>query len=290
LPEPSLTFTALESEVRVNIPIQVLDPDRIATVAQVFSDEIDRDPWVMFHGTSGFNADAIEREGFRPQLNAVSRAELQHVVNVYETMKWTGENLGGLAVLKPFALDHDLRDPAGRSFFAETGSRALLYATRDFAGGEKMRALRIAFADLDSYLRDADVREHHKTHMLANFRSLIRLNAHPSMIETARPVKVDLDWLREQMNTLADIRRPAHDAQRRHDHGIVYAVKLTPDDLQSLQWNSFMGIEATTTIPASKILAKISVPPDYNYDLFASRGKYLHPMNRGLLGALAPQP
>lgn len=274
----------------MNISVQVFDPNRIATDVQLFCSEIDHDPWVMFHGTSGFNADAIEREGFRPQLNMVSREELQRVASVYEAMKWAGESWGGLPVLKPFSLDHDLRDPTGLLFFAETSLRALLYATLDFAGGEKLRALRFAFADLDSYLREPAVRERHETKMLANFRSLIGMNAHPSMIETARPVKVDLDWLRAQMDALANIRWVADDAERRHDHGIVYAVKMTPDDLQGLQWNSSMGIEATTTIPASKMLAKIAVPRDYSCNLFADCGdEYIRRQSAGLIPALARQ-
>ncbi|KYK43424.1 hypothetical protein A1D31_18575 [Bradyrhizobium liaoningense] len=164
--------------------------------------------------------------------------------------------------------------------------RALLYATRDFAGGEKLRSLRIAFADLESYLREPAIRERHETRMLANFHTLIGMNAHPSMIEAARPVKVDVDWLREQIDALANIRRLADDAQRCHDHGIVYAVKLTVDDLQSLHWSN-MGIETRTTIPVSKIHAKIAVPRDYSCNLFLDNSEeYLRRMDSGLLAAL----
>ena len=38
---------------------------------------------------------------------------------------------------------------SGFVFFSETSLRALLYATHDFSGGEKLRALRIAFRDLE---------------------------------------------------------------------------------------------------------------------------------------------
>lgn len=164
--------------------IQEFDPDRIAAVGRLFSDKIDTDPWIMFHGTSQFSSDSIERDGFKYTADLISRNQIQRVANIFETMKWAGEGGGGYPVLKPFSIDHDFRaNEHGLLFFAETSLRALLYASRDFAGGEKLRALRIAFSDLDSYLRQPEVRERHEWQMDRSFRSLININAHPSMVE-----------------------------------------------------------------------------------------------------------
>jgi hypothetical protein len=41
------------------------EADRIAALGRLFSEEIDTDPWIMFHGTSGFNAKSVERDGFK---------------------------------------------------------------------------------------------------------------------------------------------------------------------------------------------------------------------------------
>jgi hypothetical protein len=173
-------------------------------------------------------------------------------------------------------------------FFAETSLRALLYATRDFAGGEKLRALRIAFRDLESYLVQPDTRARHQEWMNKNFRTLTSLNAHPLMLDAARPVEVDLHWLRKEMASVETTRQFAESAYQGHDHGVVYAIRMTPDDLNGLSWNNSMGIEATTSIPFSKIVSKIVVPPDYEVNLFAGNGEeYLRRMNLGLLPALA---
>ena len=50
--------------------------------------------------------------------------------------------------------------------------------------------------------------------MYQNFRHLSNLNANSSMIDAARPVEVDLDWLRNEMTGLEDIRQLAEYAYR----------------------------------------------------------------------------
>jgi hypothetical protein len=110
------------------------------------------------------------------------------------------------------------------------------------------------------------------------------------MIDAARPVKLDLDWLRHEMENLADILRLANDAHKRHQHGVVYALRMTADDLEGLRWHNSMGIETAMPVPASKIVSKIVVPPDYEANLFVDTGEeYLRRMNCGLLAALAAQ-
>jgi hypothetical protein len=254
-----------------------------------FSDEIDTDLWIMFHGTSGFNVESIERDGFSFQPNTISQDQIKSVARIYETMKWAGESRGGYCILKPFSLDHDFcYGERGLLFFAETGLRALLYATRDFSGGEKLRALRNAFRDLDSYLADADIRERHYERMSRNFRALAQFNADPSMLEATRPVEIDLNWLRSEMANLRDIRQLADSAYLRHDYGIVYALQMTSGDLEGLRWHGSMGIEAATPISASKIVAKIVVPPDWKKVRLADDERERRVMSKvGLIASLA---
>jgi hypothetical protein len=272
----------------MSLIVEKFDPTRIAT-DRLFSCSIDSDPWVIFHGTSGFNAKTIEREGFSYQAGGISSGQIKRVTCIFEKIKWFGASGGGFPVLKPFSLDYDLKDSSkGIIFFAETSRRALLYATRDFAGGEKLRALRIALRDLDLYLTNAEVRERHQNHMKAQFKTLTHLNAHPSMLEATRPMEVDLDWLGEQITNCADVRCLAEKTFQLHDHGVIYALKMTTDDVERLRWHESMGVEATSLVPSSKILAKIVVPSDYEDNLFESTGdEYLRRMNIGLLGALA---
>ncbi|MGV1834681.1 hypothetical protein ACQZ6C_07960 [Rhizobium rhizogenes] len=270
----------------MSVIIHQFDPDQVSARG-LFPDEIEKDPWVMFHGTSGFNAEAIERNGFAFQAgrDLPSPMDIQTLCDVYKAMKWVGNRTGGFAVLEPFSLQHDfLDDGKGLTFFGETSQWALLYATRDFAGGEKLRAIRIALQDLDLYLNLPDVREYHSEQMRRQFDALSKLNAHPIHLDKARPVHVDLDWLRNALVSLKDLRRLADSAHERHDHGVVYAIRLTPGDAKLLRYNNFMGIEASSPIAASRIVAKTIVPSDYEHNTDNGRGPH-NPRNFGPLAA-----
>jgi hypothetical protein len=242
----------------MSISLLHFDSNRVADSGNIFPDEIEGDLWTMFHGSSQFNAESIERDGFSFSHDVVSRDQVQRVTAIFEKMKWAGENSAGYSVLKPFSEDYDFgHDERSLLFFAETSFRALLYATRDFAGGEKLRALRYALLDLKSYLHDSQVREKHQNTMEASFRRLTYLNAHPSTLEEKRPVVVDLEWLGNELTGMRHIYEIADCALQRHNGGVVYALRIAPTDLEGLRWNSFMGIEADRPIPASKIISKV---------------------------------
>ncbi len=109
-----------------SIIVQKFDQDRVSNLRRLFADEIDSDPWIMFHGTSGYNAESIERGGFVFRPDIISQEQIQRVTSIYERMKWVGESGGGYPVLKPFSLDYGFLR-GGLLFFAETSLRALLY-------------------------------------------------------------------------------------------------------------------------------------------------------------------
>jgi hypothetical protein len=188
--------------------------------------------------------------------------------------------------LKPFSFDHDLADDSDRIFFAETAVRALRYATRDFAGGEKLRALRLALRDLAGLLDDPRVQGDYLRSLECEQRSLLEVNAHPAALERARPRPIDLPWLVQQLAELADLRRHAEEVFEQHDHGVVYAVRLAPEDLGALLWHPAMGIEATAPIPATRLVAKVIVPATF-VAVPARCGAYeISRYGRGLLAAL----
>lgn len=137
----------------MNISTHEFNPELTELHGRVFPDEIEADPFVVFHGTSGFNAASIEATGFYFPSSALSREKFERVSRIYEMIKWSGLHRGGYAVLKPFSMNHDFGEGAQSPiFFGDSSHQSLLYASRDFAGGEKLRALRISIGDLDDYL------------------------------------------------------------------------------------------------------------------------------------------
>lgn len=187
-------------------------------------------------------------------------------------MAWLGEDHGGYMVLKAYSLGHDMRD-SKRSivFFAETGNRAILYASRNFAGGEKLRALRKCFADLQNYLDDAGLRERHWSGMQARRDEMHSMGV-PEGADGNPSPEIDLAWLRRELARHSEIRDTAESASEQFENGVVYAVRMMPDDLPELKWNNAMGIEALQTIPPSRIIGKVLAPKDLDLNGHVSRG------------------
>lgn|GEM_PF-5069710 len=107
----------------------LFDCDRFESTSELFPEFISSDHWIAYHGTSSVYEGEIERSGLRPSNHVADKKEIQEVVSVYEKMNWYGDHVGGLPVLKPFTLEHDLADPRGKPvYFAESSRRASLYA------------------------------------------------------------------------------------------------------------------------------------------------------------------
>jgi len=230
----------------------------------LFPEEIENDPWVMYHGTSSFNQESIELDGFVFGSGLVSRDEIQQVVDIYDKMKWCGLNGSSLAVLKSFSLIHDFGDgDTSPVYFAETSKRAVLYATLDFAGGEKFRAVRNSIHQLQCYLDEPEVRQKHWKNMKSEYDFLVNNNAMNP--EASRPVEVDLTWLSSQLSLLSDLRDLTFGTLACHSYGVVYAVKVNASDLDALELHKCMGIKSRSRIAPSKIVGKVVVPRDYIY-------------------------
>src|SRR5262249_12456631 len=145
-------------------------------------------------------------------------------------------------------------DRAGdpKIFFAESSFRATLYATRDFAGGEALRAVRYAVTDLERYLNDSDIRRRHEEQQR---RSGVQ--------EWTQP---DLSWIKQEMNALSHIAEKCRRAELQHSHGVVYAVRFVPDDHVILKYNSAMGLISLGPMAPDRLIAKIRVPAEVEHE------------------------
>jgi len=151
-----------ESQFRKNEKMRELafEADRVISSGELFCSDIEDDPWIAFHGTTSSFERAIDSQGLVPQAALISKSEIKRVVKVFDAIHWAGRSTAGLAVLKPFSLQHDLAESELKPIsFGEISYRASLFATRDFAGGESARALRYSLRDLEAFLSDSQLRE-----------------------------------------------------------------------------------------------------------------------------------
>jgi hypothetical protein len=186
-------------------------------------------------------------------------------------MNWCGNDLGGFGVLNSFTLLGDFRGSSVKPvYFREASRMTLLYTTRDFAGGETVRAARRAIRDLEKYLGDEAVREEHYQYQRRNCIRDVREGCIPPPV-----IRVNLDWLAEQLRNLQAVRGRCAAPYENHAHGVVYAVRFLQRDLPDLEYCSSMGIRCKAPIPPERIVAKARIIGcDYdssepaNYDWF----------------------
>jgi len=227
--------------------------------ALLFPREIEDDPWIIYHGTSSLNEQAIDRDGFVWTSEGTSRDDVRRVVEIFETMRWDGMDSSSMAILKPFSLQHDFNGAeTSPIYFAETSKRALLYATHDFAGGEKLRSIRQSYEQLKKYLTDPQVRQQHMEYLQYEYDDLENKGAH--MPAYPKPGEVDLEWLSNQLSDLEQTFSAAVAAYNQHQYGVVYAVKVNHQDTEQLKYHKTMGIKSFCCIKPSKIIAKAIIP------------------------------
>ena len=234
--------------------------ERLKETGTLFPGEIEGDPWVMYHGTSASNAESIESNGFIWK-SRVAQEELLRIASVYEAMNWCGTDSDGYNVLKSYSINYDyVEQNKSYTYFAETSRRALLYATKDFAGGEKLRSIRRAIQELKEYLENQELRNYHFEYMQNEYNQLRSMNALNA--EEARPVKVDLDWLSHKVSELHDLYLLSVNARESHRQGVVYAVKISSADLKHFSLNPRMGIQTQQALPPINIIAIMTIPED----------------------------
>lgn len=219
------------------------DPARLQASGTLFPDEIAADLWIAFHGTSSAASAGIETMGWASHRPSVTKTEVEAIDRIYAAMNWAGSDSGGLAVLRPFSLQHDFAGDESPTYFAEYDFRTLTFARPDFAGGEKVRAVRRSIADLERFLADADLQTSH----------------------TGRSgTPVDLAWLRAQVDLLQPLRVACERTARGFAHGVVYAVRFEPADLSRVEFHTTMGIKVIGRVRPQQIVAKVEVPADFD--------------------------
>lgn len=226
--------------------------DQLDGCETLFPPEIDWDSWVFYHATSSVFEAAIETEGLVWRPGVYSQRDLEAIVKIYKSINWYGTGSGGYAVLHAFSLQGDFRNTGLKPiFFREYSGRSLLYASKDWAGGESATAVRAAFSDLDLYLNSKEVRDEHYEQQRKRCIDLVQKNALPS-----RVIRVDLEWLRSQVDKLKTLRERCQKLLKSHTHGVVYAIKFNPEDIPFIEFSDASGLRSYRPLAVDRIVAK----------------------------------
>jgi hypothetical protein len=245
------------------VPEFPLHVEHLRAGESLFPAPIRDDEWILYHGTSGQFAPSIEEHGIQGDRGFITREQLRSVVDIFDAMEWAGVHGGGYAVLQPWSLNFDFAKAGTRKIYlAESSIRATTFASRDFAGGEAVRALSHALADLKRYIEDPDLRAEHI--------SFQEVDAQQTGAAIVRP---DVAWVAAQLATFNELLGLCATVRARHEFGVIYAVKFAPTDVPTLVGDASMGIVSTVPVRPEQLVAKMRVPSELECGGFDDRAR-----------------
>lgn len=260
---------------KMNIQEFVFNEKQYLNTGQVFTSKVEKDNWVFYHGTSSLMENNIDAQGLIWKKNGIGKEEVEQVLNIFHEMSWAGKHTGGYCILKPFTGDYDFGGGNEKSIYlAETSHRAMLYSTKDFAGGETQRAIRNCIEDLEKYLTDSSVRSEHENKQLENinlYDSYYKSRPEEKMtkeeieyMQENKPelVKVDLDWLESKLKSIQHIKETCNMSMSEYRYGLVYAVKLDKNNIEGITYDRAMGVQFKQ-VANSSIIGKVVIPENF---------------------------
>ena len=227
----------------------------LAMQSGLFEPTIERDPWIHYHATSSLSETSIDGKGIEWTKGLYTAQEVRDVVGVFDSINWVPDQLGGYSVLKAYSLGSDFQGSDHKpTYFRERAMRSLCYATKEFAGGETARGLRLALRDLDRYSTDESLRAEHYERSRSYAISQAQQGQVPS-----RVIRVNCVWLQEVVAGFADLRKRCEDYEQRYEHGVVYAVRFTREDVPWLTWCGASGLRCYKPLPKERIVDKVRI-------------------------------
>lgn len=244
----------------MSIPIIPFEMPNTSWSNHPFPREYATDGFILFHGTSSTQEESIDTNGLIPSESRFRKADLERLVSLFKSIDWV--SLRSYTVLRVYSLGYDYAHPQGKPVYLAEGAKyALGYAELEFAGGEIARSIRYAFEDLRSYIEDPSVRAAHLAEDEAERMHLRRLGA----VERKPLPNFDPDILQSALNEMAHVEKAAVEALTGFTHGVVYAVRIEPQDLAGMEWGGPMGIKCFRPLSPERFVAKMRVPKGYSH-------------------------
>ena len=147
--------------------------EELKTTRTLFSQDVEANPWILYHATTSQVEAAIDTHGFAGGSSVVTNEHLAQLSDIYERLNWFGIQ-GGFSNLKGFTEGRS-RIEKPQTWFRETCMRSLTYAHRYFAGGEWLMSFKQAFEDLLEFAKSEKMRQAHLNYQMHNCEDLVRL-------------------------------------------------------------------------------------------------------------------
>ena len=221
-----------------------------------FDATIERDPWIVYHGTSSANEETIDASGLQAGENTFAEAAVR-ACRFFESLDWEGPSRKncGYSVLHAYSL-HRLSGQRDKPVFcALYPQRTQIYLWSDFCGGETAYALRKAIPAIREFASDEAAQERHFNQTYEKFAK----NARSGLLPSERVIRPNKKWIRAQADFLGSVEKELNAMVERHAFGVLYALRLTPSDIVGAWYSWVDGLRIYKPIPATRIVAKLQI-------------------------------
>lgn len=250
-----------------NVPSYPFDEDRILRDRRLFSDEIDDDPWTLFHGTFGEFESSIDHEGIAPN-DGTAHANYIYEISIAHRRFTKGRRTArrsdcipgyGLAA---FAYqDFDRGKPV---YLTASSLEAVSYASPERRGGEIASSLRGALHEL------AEVAQGDQSDL--------------NTIEC-------ITWMKENRSWFIPLVENVMAANASDVVSIVYAARMQLSSINGLKLGGRTEVFSSRPIQPSELIAKMIIPQEFfarnpGLDLVSFDFPRLKRKRVGVLGAI----
>jgi hypothetical protein len=216
-----------------------------------FPPEIENDPWVVYHGTSSVFEEKIEQSGIQCGSLHLNDAILR-CATLIKTTEWYEDN--ATASLVAFSFPRIISAP--HFYCALFPQRASLYTRRMFAGGESAYFLRRIIPKL------VETSKNNLEFFDSRFKKLMDnciKKARRGMPTHDKVLKVNIEWFKKSVDELNASLPKLLEIERQHRYGVIYAIKLDPEDVAAARYFHNDGFRVYKPIPHSKCIAKLII-------------------------------
>lgn len=225
----------------------------------LFPNELENDPSIWFHGTTSAAEEAIDRDGFLSLTRPTIRQDVEAMVKVFKSMNWLGGDSGAVSNLTCYSLPR--MDEEGRTgtYFRASPFKCIGYTGQAWSGGETGWSLRECFSYLRQYLADDHIREEHLAEQILSYKEVFE----GDFWEKPPVIRVDLNWLRQQLTRLEPVEKWACASRIQHTHGVLYAVRMTEGDYPWLDYGPAPGLSCQKALGPERIVAKLRLHGEF---------------------------
>ncbi len=210
----------------------------LTNTGNLFPEYISNNSWVLYHCTSLFSGEEIESVGLKTNIDIIDIQDIVLLISILNKLGITSNESGYGVLHNHITYHHSIVIRVKPISFWPVSCKCLLYSSKEYWGGQVVRAIRQAISFID------------------------RLIANPIDI----PESVINEVIELRSNQQIEIMtNKSFGYQKDGNKGLIYAVEFNIADIELFKLNEKLTLYYHHDISIERIIAKITIP-DTRFD------------------------